>query len=180
MSYDNAKTALATASESATIVVTDQLVALRRCLLVSAHTERRDVLRRAAVEGGWLPLVFDDADLAWDESRRTATPLVIVDVHDSADRPAATSRTLVERLSREPGRLLAVCGCDDLAPHEEIWARQLGAWLVLPGIADAHDVTPVFEEAGRTLERIAATAATPSVPHVRRGPVRNGARPRRG
>jgi len=179
MPYDNAKAALATASEVATIVASGQLVALRQCLVVSAHADRREVLRRAAIEGGWLPLVFDNADLAWDESRRNATPLVIVDVHDAVDRPTEAARGLVERLAGESGRLLAVCGCDDLAPHEEIWARQLGAWLVLPGVVDAHDVTPVFEEAAKTLQRIAAPPAAPAIPHARRGPARHGRHRRR-
>ncbi|RIK79325.1 MAG: hypothetical protein DCC68_13475 [Planctomycetota bacterium] len=177
MSYDNPKAALATASEPASTVATGQLVSMRQCLVVSAHAERRDVLRRAAIEGGWLPLVFADAELAWEESRRSATPLVVVDVHDDVDRPANGNRWLFERLSREPGHLMAACGREALAPQDEIWARQLGAWLVLPGVADAHDLSIVFEEAGKVLER--NSVSTPAVPHARRGPARNASR-RRG
>lgn len=175
MSYDNPKAALATASEPATVVATGQLVALRQCLVVSAHAERRETLRRAAIDGGWLPLVFADAELAWEESRRSATPLVVVDVHDDADRPADANRWLFERLSREPGHLMTACGCDALPPSDEIWARQLGAWLVLPGVVDAHDVSVVFEEAGKVLDR---NAAPPPIPHARRGPARNAPRRR--
>jgi hypothetical protein len=159
MTYDNPKMALATASEPATTVAADQLVALRQCLVVSAHSERREALRRAAIEGGWLPLVFADAQAAWDESRRSIAPLALVDVHDAADRPDDAGRRLIERLSRESGRLVAVCGADDLAPGDEIWARQLGAWVVLPGVADAHDLAPIYEQAGKALERMAQAAA---------------------
>jgi hypothetical protein len=177
MAYDNAKAALATASASSTTVATRQLTALRQCLVVSEHPRRRESLREAAIEGGWLPLPFADAETAWDETRRSATPLVVVDVHDAADHAADACRRLVERLSREPGRLLAVCGCDALAAHEEIWARQLGAWMVLPGVVDAHDLAAVYEEAGKVVERNAATEV-PAVPHARRGPVRHGVRRR--
>jgi hypothetical protein len=177
MSYDNPKAALATASEPATTVASGCCVALRQCLVVSAHAERREVLRRAAIDGGWLPLVFADAELAWEESRRSATPLVMVDLYDDADRLAETHRWLFERLSHETGRLIAACGCDSLGPQEEIWARQLGAWLVLPGVAEAHDLAIVYEEAGKVLERNAMAA--PAVLHTRRGPVRREVR-RRG
>jgi hypothetical protein len=176
MSYDNPKAALATASEPATTVATGCRVALRQCLVVSAHAERRETLRRAAIEGGWLPLVFADAELAWEESRRSATPLVVVDVHDDADRRNESNRWLFERLSRESGHLMAACGCESFGAEEEIWARQLGAWLVLPGIADAHELSVVYEEAGKVLERTATTAA---MPHARRGSGRHAVR-RRG
>jgi hypothetical protein len=177
MSYDNPKAALATASEPATFVATGERVAMRQCLVVSSHADRREVLRRAAIEGGWLPLVFADADLAWEESRRTATPLVMVDLHDDADRTVDANRWLFERLAREPGRLMAACGCESLEPQDEIWARQLGAWLVLPGVVDAHDVSTVYEEATKVIER--QSAPTAAGPHGRRGPVRGSVR-RRG
>lgn len=175
MPYENAKAALATASASSTTIATRQLTALRQCLVVSSHPQRCESLREAAIDGGWLPIVFADAELAWDESRRSVMLLVVVDVHDATDRPAEACRRLVERLSRESGRLLAVCGGDALAPQDEIWARQLGAWMVMPGVVDAHDLAAVYEEAGKVIERSAAPAV-PSVPHVRRGPVRHGAR----
>ncbi|MEX2186354.1 MAG: hypothetical protein WD875_06160 [Pirellulales bacterium] len=177
MPYDNAKAALATASATSTTVGTRQLTALRQCLVVSSHPQRCESLREAAIEGGWLPIVFADAELAWDESRRSVMPLVVVDVHDAADRPAVACRQLVERLSRESGRLLAVCGGDAMPPQDEIWARQLGAWMVMPGIVDAHDVASVYEEAGKVIERSEA-AAIPSIPHARRGPARHGTRRR--
>jgi hypothetical protein len=177
MSYGNPKAALATAPEQATIVATQQRVAMRQCLVVSSHADRREVLRRAAIEGGWLPLVFADAELAWEESRRSATPLVMVDLHDDADRTVEANRWLFERLAREPGRLMAACGCESLGPQEEIWARQFGAWLVLPGVVDAHDLSAVYEEASKVIERQSAPATAGS--HGRRGPVRGSVR-RRG
>lgn len=177
MPYDNAKAALATASASSTTVATRQLSALRQCLVVSAHPQRREALRQAAIEGGWLPVVFADADAAWDESRRTVMPLVVVDVHDAGDGSDGGCRQLVEQLARESGRLLTVCGCESLGPQEEIWARQLGAWMVLPGVVDAHDLAPVYEEAGKLIERTTA-AAEPVAPRARRGPARYGTRRR--
>lgn len=177
MAYDNEKAALATATASSGTVAAPQLTALRQCLVVSEHPQRRQSLREAAVEGGWLPLVFANAELAWDESRRAATPLVVVDIHDAADRPADACRRLVERLSREPSRLLAVCGGDALPPHEEIWARQLGAWLVLPGVVDAHDLAGVYEAAGKVVEHNEGAAA-PTPAHARLGPPRRSTRRR--
>ena len=36
---------------------------------------------------------------------------------------------------------------------EELWARQLGAWVYLPGISGGDSLMSLFAEAGRVVER---------------------------
>jgi hypothetical protein len=53
---------------------------------------------------------------------------------------------LVERLTAQRDLLVALCGrdADDM---EEVWARQLGAWLYLPKVTAASDVSSICGEA---------------------------------
>ena len=44
--------------------------------------------------------------------------------------------------------LLVICGSEDNV-DEELWARQLGAWLYLPGVCDGDSLTSLCVEARR-------------------------------
>jgi hypothetical protein len=48
--------------------------------------------------------------------------------------------------------LLVVCGSED-SVDEEMWARQLGAWVYLPGVSGADALMSLFAEARRVGER---------------------------
>jgi hypothetical protein len=177
MPYDNSKAAVATRPELLPGADDRPLVALRLCLVVSTHPGRRELLRRAAAEGGWLPIVCGDAETALAESRRLATPLVLVDLYDRDGRRDSDCGRLVEQLAAQPDRLLAVCG-GDADPLEETWVRQLGAWMFLPGIGEESDLTHVCSEARYVVERLAASE--PPAPHARRANRRSGPRQHRG
>ena len=56
-------------------------------------------------------------------------------------------RDLCQTLASQSNVLLAVCGNTN-DPQEEIWARQLGVWLYLPGVAIEH-----FEELAAICEQ---------------------------
>jgi hypothetical protein len=44
-----------------------------------------------------------------------------------------------------------ICGSEDNV-DEELWARQLGAWLYLPGVTDGDSLTSLCVEARRLRE----------------------------
>jgi DNA-binding NtrC family response regulator len=106
------------------------------CLIVSTNSNRRELLSQAAAENGWSTLVCADSKTARHWANRIAVRLAIIDM----ERPSAAEwdglRDLTTELSRAGGPLLVVCGADGDA-QQEIWARQLGAWLYLSGLAEA-------------------------------------------
>jgi hypothetical protein len=78
--------------------------------------------------------------------------LVIVDIaHPLGDRVNDTVEVAEEFASR-PGTLLVVCGSED-SVEEELWARQLGAWVYLPGVSSGDALVSLFAEARRVGER---------------------------
>jgi hypothetical protein len=47
---------------------------------------------------------------------------------------------------------VVVCGSGD-SVDEELWARQLGAWVYLPGVSGGDALMSLFAEARRVAER---------------------------
>ena len=127
-----------------------KLVNVFQCLIVSANPERRRTLDRAASESGWKTHVCADAQAALAHVNRWLVQLAVVDL----DTPSsATFRPLVEQLSAQSGLLSIVCGHDGDV-QEEIWVRQQGAWMYLPGVADSSNVGLLCGEAKQIVERI--------------------------
>ena len=109
-----------------------------QCLIVSAATARREMLSRAAANGGWNPIVCPDRENASVAFRRTRCQMALIDLDHEGSTPEGF-RDLCQRLSSaSPRLLLVVCGHQD-QPQEEIWARQLGVWVYLPGISLAKE-----------------------------------------
>ena len=78
--------------------------------------------------------------------------LVIVDIaHPIGDR-VNDSIEIAEEFAGRPGTLLVVCGSDD-SVDEELWARQLGAWVYLPGVTSGDALVSLFSDARRVAER---------------------------
>jgi DNA-binding response OmpR family regulator len=130
-------------------------IGLYQCLIVSADESQRQLLSLAATEAGWLVCMCPDARTALDRVRRMYLHLAIVDLdqHELA-RPAGFG-PLVEELARASNLLLVVCGREGSA-QEEIWARQLGVWLYLPGTVDREDLTALCGEARQLVGRLSA------------------------
>ena len=63
-------------------------------------------------------------------------------------------RELTEQLATQRNMLLMLCGNEGDA-LEEIWARQLGVWLYLPGIREQNDVQALCSQALPVAERLA-------------------------
>jgi DNA-binding response OmpR family regulator len=78
--------------------------------------------------------------------------LVIVDIaHPIGDR-VNDSIEVAEEFAGRPGTLLVVCGSDE-SVDEELWARQLGAWVYLPGVSSGDALVSLFSDARRVAER---------------------------
>jgi hypothetical protein len=60
---------------------------------------------------------------------------------------------LLEKLAPAAGLLLIVCGNEGNV-REEIWVRQLGAWLYLPGVVESSDVSLLCSEARHIAQRL--------------------------
>ncbi len=127
-----------------------KLVNVFQCLIVSADPVRREMLERAASEGGWKTCLCEDAPTALNFISRSLVQLAVVDLES---QPADVFRPVVEKLTASNGLLLIVCGNEgDIS--EEIWARQLGAWLYLPGVVDTSNFTLLCGEARHIAERL--------------------------
>jgi hypothetical protein len=126
-----------------------------QCLILSGQSSRREMLNRAAETAGWEPVVCPDAETAREQIGRMFLQLAIVDMVPLAGREPPGYRELTEKLARLGGLLLVICG-NEGRPQEEIWARQLGAWLYLPGVVESDDVAMLCGEARQIAEQLAA------------------------
>ncbi len=106
------------------------------CLVVSTNSGRRELLSQAAKDNGWATVVCGDADTARHLANRIAVKLAIIDLERPNPAETGGLRELSSEVARAGGPLLVVCGAEGDV-QQEIWARQLGAWFYLSGLADA-------------------------------------------
>jgi len=126
-----------------------------QCVVVSSDAVRCESLSRAAAGGGWRAIRCRTADSALAATERTHCQLAILDAEAaSAGRDTEDLRRLVEQLARDNDLLLLVCG-HERDPREEIWARQLGVWLYLPGVTAGPELSTLCGEALEIAERLA-------------------------
>ena len=117
-----------------------------QCLVSSASQTRRNVLTQAASDAGWESVVCSTPANSLAVVRRDAFQFAMVDLDDRGETPS-DARELVQTLIRDPNRILVgVCG-HEADPEEEIWVRQLGIWLYLPGLTTASEVALLCEQA---------------------------------
>ena len=145
-------------SRSRQPVRTEAPAALYRCLIVSTSEHRTEMLQQAATQQGWEPILCDSAEEASREVVRNRLHMVIVDLDTAGRGVPAGFVELTEQLARESGRLLLVCG-NEGDVQEEIWARQLGAWMYLPGVDDQSDVAMLCGEARNVAEKLVGQKA---------------------
>jgi ActR/RegA family two-component response regulator len=106
----------------------------------------------AATSAGWDAEGCDDAMGAQRQTLLEPRQMVVVDLEAAGGTAPEPLKKLCERLARQKDLLLVLCGNASNA-LEEIWARQLGAWLYLPGVVDDSDLSSLFEEAGQIARR---------------------------
>lgn len=113
------------------------------CLVVTADAALRSTVTAAALERGVRCVApADTAQLAdvCDADYRMA----FVDVAAPLSGRDESARQLAASLATRPGMLLTVCGHQE-REDEERWARELGAFVYLPGVARA-GVTALVRE----------------------------------
>jgi hypothetical protein len=127
--------------------------ALRMCLVVSASAQRSKILVRAAHEEHWATIVCRGAEEAARQAVRNRIQLALVDMQAVPPGEDRAFRGLVEHLTARDGPLVAVCGNpnDNLG---EVWSRQLGVWMYLPGVDSESDLALVCSEARSIVEKL--------------------------
>jgi DNA-binding NtrC family response regulator len=121
------------------------------CLVVSGDASRRHRFAAAAELAGWDECSSPE-DLA--ELRDAADrdfSLAIIDITSPVGEVVSDTVELAEELTARPNTLVVICGSEDNV-DEELWARQLGAWLYLPGVADGDSLMSLCVEARRLRE----------------------------
>lgn len=125
---------------------------VRKALVVSGDSSLRSRFEAVSELSGWsscdTPEAVSDVDVAIDGDYQ----LVVVDIaHPLGDR-VNDSIEVAEEFAGRHGTLLVICGSEDSA-EEELWARQLGAWVYLPGVAGGDAIVSLFAEAKQLSER---------------------------
>lgn len=110
------------------------------------------MLVRAANEAGWDTVACADAKSAWHTAERERFAMALVDL-EAADSCSAQYRELAEHIIGSQKTLTLVCGNEGNAA-EEIWARQIGVWLYLPGVTVNCDVRSLCAEAMPIAEKV--------------------------
>jgi hypothetical protein len=131
-------------------------------LVVSTSARRAQLWVRAAHEEQWATIVCTTADDAMRQSVRHRVELALVDLQSAPLGQVDVLRTLVERLAARNGPLLAVCGDPDDTTGE-VWSRQLGVWMYLPGVDGHSDIALLCSEAKNILQKLGARAAESTV-----------------
>jgi hypothetical protein len=127
-------------------------LALETCLVVSTSARRAQLLVRAAHEEHWATIVCNCAEEALRQSVRQRVELALVDMQSASPAEERSLRRLIESLAAR-GVLLAVCGRPDDADGE-VWSRQLGVWMYLPGVDNQSDIALLCAEARHILEKL--------------------------
>ncbi len=128
-----------------------------QCLIVSADSARRTMFERGASDGGWKTSLAVDAAEALAHISRNFVQLAIVDLEG---RSVGAFQGVVQRLMASSGLLLIVCGNEGHL-EEEVWARQSGAWLYLPGVVESTNFALLCGEARHIAERLANSNVPP-------------------
>jgi hypothetical protein len=118
------------------------------CFVVTGNARLRERLQAVADIAEWpecvAPADADELGAAADADHR----LVVIDIAEPCGDRVSDSLRLAEEFVARPGTLVVVCGSGE-SVEEELWARQLGAWLYLPGVSGGDCLVEAFVEARR-------------------------------
>ena len=113
-------------------------VRTRQCLVVAGDLSHRLLLSQAAQRVGWQTIEAADAAQGLAAASRSVVDLAIVDMEVAGpdENEDSQLQELVQRLADLRRSLVMVCG-NHQRPQEEVWARQLGVWIYVPGLDDS-------------------------------------------
>jgi len=123
-------------------------------LVLTGHEALRERLRLIAEARGCVCRTPATVSAAWREA--TSGPeLVFVDIAHPLDGRRDEARLIAEVLAGRPGAMLVVCGAPSATPagifrgDDERWAREMGAFVYLPGVGTDAGVALIVDEAWR-------------------------------
>ena len=148
---------LAPEATTGTLPRSTRRMGLLDCLVVSGDSSRRGRFEAAAELAGWLECASPETSGELRQAIDRDFQLVIVDVASPLGDRVTDTLEIAEEMAARPGTLLVICGSEDNV-DEELWARQLGAWLYLPGVCDGDSLTSLCVEARRLRDSAAALA----------------------
>jgi len=122
------------------------------CLIVGESADRFSMFEAAAEQSGWQTEVCHGAVKANVVIARHRFQLAIIDLA-GAGTDANELREVAEALAGDKETLLMISGNED-DPLEEIWARQIGSWVYLPGVDETCDLGMVCGEARTVAEKL--------------------------
>lgn len=139
---------LAPEAESGMLPRSTRRTSMLDCLVVSGDSARRRRFEAAVELAGWLECASPETAGEIRQAIDRDFQLVIVDIASPLGDRVSDSVEIAEEMAARPGTLLVICGSEDNV-DEELWARQLGAWLYLPGVCDGDSLTSLCVEARR-------------------------------
>ena len=137
------------------------------CLVVTGDEGLRRRLSAAAELVGWdtvdsAPTTPDLAAASQRDHR-----LVVVDLASPPRGDSGMFHERVREMAARPDTLVVVCG-SATDRDQEVWARSLGAFVYVPGIAAGDPLVAVFREARTVSERLHAPSIDRSTPSAAR------------
>lgn len=123
------------------------------CLVVSGDASRRNRFAAATELAGWEECSSPEDVAELRDAADRDFSLAIIDVTSPIGDRVADTIAIAEEMAARPGTLVVICGSEDNV-DEELWARQLGAWLYLPGVCDGDSLTSLCIEARRLREGV--------------------------
>jgi hypothetical protein len=125
---------------------------LLTCLVLSGDRGLRGRLDAAMELSGWSACDAPEGAADLQSVIDGDYQLVVADIaHPLGDRVSDTVE-IAEELASRPGTLLVVCGSEG-SVDEELWARQMGAWVYLPGVSGGDALVSLLTDARRFAER---------------------------
>lgn len=125
---------------------------LLKCLVLSGDRGLRGRLDAVSELSGWsacdAPEHTSDLQAVVDGDYQ----LVIADVAKPLGDRVNDTVEIVEEFASRPGTLVVVCGSES-SVDEELWARQIGAWVYLPGVSGGDALVSLCTDARRLVER---------------------------
>ena len=118
------------------------------CLVVTGNSRLRERLQAVAEIAEWAECVTPRESAELGTVSAADHRLVVIDIAEPCGDRVSDSIRLAEDFVARPGTLVVVCGSGE-SVDEELWARQLGTWLYLPGVSDGDSLVEAFLEARR-------------------------------
>jgi len=123
-----------------------------KSLVVSGDRGLRARLESVSELSGWTACDAPVDAMELSSSVEGDYQLIVVDIANPVGDRVNDSVEIAEEFAGRPGTLLVICGSDD-SVDEELWARQLGAWVYLPGVSSGDALVSLFSDARRVVER---------------------------